>query len=195
MRKVILLTMIVGGLVALLRPQVASAQSLVPFSSIYAVKFVCGRQGPASTDLTLPAEPPVKPGNYATKINVELLGPGAITGSTLQRAVWNVSIASPAGDGRSTPAGISLSQLQTKDITCADIVKQASALFPAGAVLPKFINGYVNILTTSGVSLAVTGVYTSQGCFFEPGEAPICEGPVSIEVVPERAAPFTLSLG
>jgi len=136
----------------------------------------------------------VKPGNYATKINIELLGPGSISSSTLQRAVWNVSIASPAGDGRSTPASISLSQLQTKDFTCAEIVRLASSLFPPGGV-PKFINGYVNILTTSGVSLAVTGVYTSQGCFFEPGEAPICEGPVSIEVVPERAVPFSLSLG
>ena len=71
MRKIVFFAMIVGGLVGLLRPQVASARS----QSIYAVKFVCGAQAPASADVTLPAEPPVKPGNYATKINVELLSP------------------------------------------------------------------------------------------------------------------------
>lgn len=185
MRKVIFLAMLVGGLVGLLRPQAVSAQSLTP--SIYAVKFVCGRQAPASTDTTLPSEPPVKPGNYATKINVERLSPGAPT----PVAVWNVSI---ADDGVSGSAPIVLAQLHTVDFTCADIVRRASTLFPNGA--PEFINGYVNIIANPSpiVALAVTAVYTSQGCTFPQSAdsqgAPICRGPVSIEVVPETAVPF-----
>jgi hypothetical protein len=187
MRKVIFLAMIVGELVSLLTPQVASAQT----RSIYAVKFVCGRQAP--TDATLPAEPPVKPGNYATKINVELLFvPGTpITGGS-SVASWNVSI---AGVGVNTPEQIVLTQLQTVDFTCADIARRVA--FPAGAPPPQFINGYVNIIANPGVVLAVTGVYTSQGCFFgQSGDSqgpPICTGPVSIEVVPETAIPVPVS--
>ena len=193
MRKVILLA-IVGGLVGLLRPEVASAQSLT--QSIYAVKFVCGRQGPASTDTRLPAEPPVKPGNYATKVNVELLSPvPALTTSV--PVAWNVSIADVGVTGLTT---FTLTQLRTRDITCADIVNLVNAnptLFPSG--VPQFINGYVNIIVNSTESLAVTGVYTSQGCFFgQSGDsqgAPICTGPVSIEVVPETGVPFVAPPG
>lgn len=36
----------------------------------YSVKFVCGVQIPHLTDLQAVGEPPVKPGNYATEINI-----------------------------------------------------------------------------------------------------------------------------
>ena len=184
MRKVIFLAIIVGGLAGLLRPQAASAQFIQV--NVFAVKFVCGRQGPASTDLNLPAEPPVKPGNYATKINIELLSPLSITdfGASVS---WQVSI--PGGGHKSGPA-FSLTQFQTVDITCAEIVHAA---FPGPAVPPKFINGYVNVITSVIRTLAVTGVYTSQGCSFgDEGEPPTCTGPVSIEVVPETVVPTSI---
>jgi di/tricarboxylate transporter len=60
MRKAVLLVIIVGATIGLLMPKIASAQS------IYAAKFVCGRQAPVS-NVTAPVEPPVKPDNYATK--------------------------------------------------------------------------------------------------------------------------------
>jgi len=36
----------------------------------YAAKFVCGYQRPAAAGQTVPGEPVVKPGNYATEINI-----------------------------------------------------------------------------------------------------------------------------
>lgn len=184
MRKVALLAIIVGASIGLLRPENASAQS------IYAVKFVCGRQAPLN-NVTPPVEPPVKPGNYATKVNVELLSPTSpANGGPV--ATWNFSL---AGDGLSASVPISLSQLQTIDFTCSSIVNLAGKSPNVPSPLPPFIEGYVNIIANPGVQLAVTGVYTSQGCTFPLTTfavvPPICSGPVSIEVVPALAAPFT----
>jgi hypothetical protein len=188
MRKTLLLALIAVGPVVLLGHDVASAQATpAPTSSIYAVKFVCGRQAP--TNVKPPVEPPVKPGNYATKVNVELLSPSPANGGPVGK--WNVSL---GGDGLSTSAPVALTQLQTIDFTCAEIVRLASAS-PNVPPLGPFINGYVNVIANPGVQLAVTGVYTSQGCAFAqiPGTtvAPsLCSGPVSIDVVPEAAVPF-----
>jgi len=184
MRKVVWLAIIVGASIGLFRPEIASAQTS---SSIYAVKFVCGRQAPLP-NAAPPIEPPVKPGNYATKVNLELLSPNANGGPV---ASWNVSL---AGDGVSaTSPSIVLSQLQTIDFTCAAITRLTSS---SVANLPSFIEGYVNIIANPGVQLAVTGVYTSQGCIFPQVAAiavlpPVCSGPVSIDVVPQQAVPFT----
>ena len=94
--------------------------------------------------------------------------------------------------GESSSANIFfLRQLQTKDITRADIVGAVGSLFRSGRI-PNFINAYVNIIAnpnTNPPPLAVTGVY-SQGCVFRQGRPPTCSGPVSIEIVPEQAAVF-----
>ena len=178
MRKVVFLAMIVGGFAGLLRPQVASAQT----KPIYAVKFVCGTETFTSTP---PDEPPVKPGNYTTAINVEVLTP-ALTGSTYS---WNVSI---KDHGVSGSQFVTATRLHDELFWCSSIVARANAsnLF-GGSAPPLFITGYVNIFPNTGAALAVTGVYTSQGCVIKPGVAPICHGPVSIEVVPETALSFT----
>jgi hypothetical protein len=185
MRKAILLAIFVGISIGLLTVGNASAQSS---PSIFAVKFVCGKQAPINS-LTPPAEPPVKPGNYATKVNVELLSPNANGGGVFS---WNVSL---AGGGGPSPTSLTipLSQLETIDVTCAGITKQLGT----AAKPPAFIEGYVNVIANPGVQLAVTGVYTSQGCTFPPGVATIavlpsvCSGPVSIDVVPQVGVPFT----
>ena len=39
-------------------------------TTAFAVKFVCGNQRP-NASLVAPSKPPVKPGNYATVINLE----------------------------------------------------------------------------------------------------------------------------
>jgi len=180
MRKIIVLAMLVGGLVGLLRPSVACAQT-----SVDAVKFICGRQGPPAIIL-LPIEPPVKPGNYATKISVELLSSPVCreVGACDATITWNVSL---AGQTPSKSASIGLTQLRTADITCENIVGQA---FPNGGA-PQFINGYVNLIAATTDTLAVTALYTSQGCSFgQSGDSQgssSCGGPVSIEVVPEQA--------
>ena len=117
MRKAVLLAIFVGVSIGLLTIGNASAQSS---PSIYAVKFVCGKQAPINS-LTPPAEPPVKPGNYATKVNVELLSlPNPNGGGGVS---WNVSLAGGGGPSLTTLAN-PLNQLETVDVTCAAIVKQ-----------------------------------------------------------------------
>ena len=78
--------------------------------------------------------------------------------------------------GESSSANIFfLRQLQTKDITRADIVGAVGSLFRSGRI-PNFINAYVNIIAnpnTNPPPLAVTGVY-SQGCVFRQGRPPTC---------------------
>ena len=185
MRKIIVFAMLMGGLVGLLRPSVAYAQT-----SVDAVKFVCGRQGPPEI-LALPIEPPVKPGNYATKISVELLSSPVCreVGACDAKITWNVSL---AGQTPSKSASIGLTQLRTADIACENIVSQA---FPSGGA-PQFINGYVNLIAATTDTLAVTAVYTSQGCSFgQSGDSQgssSCSGPVSIEVVPQQTVTVTV---
>lgn len=64
---------LVGIIFAIAGAGTVAAQILpvpvLPHVSIYSVKFVCGLQG-INPDITVPAEPPVKPGNYATVINI-----------------------------------------------------------------------------------------------------------------------------
>ena len=176
MRKSIVLF---AGLTALAVAGTAHAQlgGVGPNSTVYSVKFVCGTQSPQN--LNAPAEPPVKPGNYATVINVEGLNTDIGAGA----------IVSPAG-GAPSPNTINLSPLSlfvTKDITCADIAKAL------GVPPPSFITGYVNVIDNSSRGISVTAVYTSQGCLFPPiltavGLRPVCSGAVDIDVVPQAAS-------
>jgi len=197
MRKIIVLAILVGGLVGLLRPSAASAQTT---ASVYAVKFVCGLQGPPAFFLP-PIEAAVKPGNYATKISVELLSQPCLSTNAIsanatmmcsgEQVAWKVSLAGQTQSASASTPSIVLAQLQTADITCEDIVGRA---FPSGSPT-KFIYGYVNLIAATTATLAVNAVYTSQGCSFgQSGNsqgAPSCSGPVSIEVVPEQGAQVT----
>jgi hypothetical protein len=161
---------LIGALVTVLTV-VGSARAQTAPTPVYTVKFVCGTQTPL-LGLRAPAEPPVKPGNYATVINVEALANDVqVTG--------NVSVA----NGNTTShSGFGLSLYQTRDITCADISKVIGASAP-------FITGFINISPAS--ALSVTAVYTSQGCDFSRRDAAdvpsVCGGPTSIEVVPQQS--------
>ncbi len=155
----------------------AAAGSTSYAQTVYPVKFVCGVQRPQVGTIA-PAEPPVKPGNYATVINVEsLVGENSVS--------VKVSVAGgPTVDVTPTPLS-GLSQFTTKDITCADIAAVAKAS-PG-----SFITGFVN-LTPDSTPISVTAVYTSQGCIFPTSPLtnalpPICAGPTSIDVVVQNA--------
>ena len=172
------IALVLGGIAALLASGAGSAIAATP--TIYSVKFVCGQQHPVA-GITAPAEPPVKPGNYATVINVEGLSESDATNFTL------ISVA-----GGTTAAGpnLVLGTLITKDITCADI---ATALKSSAS----FITGFVNIKAV--VPVTVTAVYTSQGCAFSPFAIavlpPVCSGATSIEVVPQTPSVLVLPEG
>jgi hypothetical protein len=162
-------TAVFGGLImALTGAGSVWAQTAPP--PVYPVKFVCGTQVPVP-GLTSPSEPPVKPGNYATTINIEGLVNNAQVATTVSVANGN-TVGGP---------GFGLLTNQTMDITCADISKAVGAS-------AKFITGFVNI-TPGSSALSVTAVYTSQGCDFPAFRSTVqarCEGPTSIEVVPQQ---------
>jgi hypothetical protein len=147
----------------------------------YAVKFVCGTQPPAPPGFRVPEEPPVKPGNYATVINVQGLFQSDLVSETTITS--KISLAGASGPAQTGPT-LTLKRFQTGDITCLDI---ADAL---PSPISPFITGYLNLQTAH--TIAVTAVYTSQGCHFplasvQPFQA--CTGPTSIEVVPQQPLP------
>ena len=162
----------------------ASAQILVQCPStgpivgqkglcIYSVKFICGVQRPQATSF----EPPVKPGNYATAVNVHNYHNSQFV-PFRKKAV----IALPE-DQHPGPISafrtVELGPDQAVEIDCQDIV----SLFGPGIQLTGFIKGFVEILST--LPLSVTGVYTAQGCRLS-AVGPICDGPVSVDVIPQQ---------
>ena len=141
---------------------------------VYTVKFVCGTQQPITT-LNAPSEPPVKPGNYATVVNIEALSEGAAVEG-------QVSVAGGGKPAVITPPLALSQQFQTVDFTCADIAKAA------GSSASSFITGYLNIAFKGPIK--VTAVYTAQGCAFSPLIRPICSGATNVDVVPQDPQPL-----
>lgn len=147
---------------------------------IYSVKFVCGLQLPIPGQVP-PSEPPVKPGNYATAVNIHNFHNGQ-TVTIAKKAV----IANPENQ----PPGqiskfqrVTLGPDQALEVDCPDI---ASLLVNPTTVLPPFIKGFVEIISPQ--TLSVTGVYTAQACdLTAAGQTCTQNGPVSIDVVPEQA--------
>src|SRR5712692_10438812 len=99
-------------------PSLASAQAQDQRPIVYSVKFVCGLQ--AITPTSPLTEPPVKPGNYATAVNIHNFHEFPVV--IVKKAV----IANPEG---SDPGPISqrlevaLHPNQALEVDCTDIVK------------------------------------------------------------------------
>lgn len=145
----------------------------------YSVKFVCGLQAPIP-GLVPPSEPPVKPGNYATAVNIQNFGDRSQSITATASIALNISFT------LAPTSSILLETGQATEIGCSEIV----GMFPPpfNLTLPAFITGFVEIV--SPVQLSVTGVYTAQACDV-PATGGACQptGPVSIAVVREQ--PFT----
>jgi hypothetical protein len=182
MRKAMPLALIGAGTLLLSAVGTSSAQSNSA-AQVIPVKFVCGTQRP-NANFTAPAEPAVKPGNYATVINIEALSSVTNTSGAPEptNIVWTVSMPGVTGAPGAPLTG--LTQYATGDITCSDIATAVKNVATQG-----IITGYVNLGSNPVSALAVTAVYTSQGCTFPilgtlvPGLG--CTGPVSIDVVPQ----------
>ena len=146
---------------------------------VYSVKFICGNQS-ANPKLHAPSEPPVKPGNYATAINIHNyhLDRSAVIEKTA--IIANPEDAPSLGPITPHPRIISLPPGRAFEIDCSDIV----TLFGTTVPLPPFIKGFVELRAPPTVGnlplLSVTAVYTAQQTI--AGAAP--SGPISIEVVP-----------
>src|SRR5271169_1636302 len=109
---------------ALLTASIPSSSAITAAIRVIPVKFVCGTQPPLFGTRP-PAEPPVKPGNYATVINIESLLPPDTTPGAPPTLSWNVSLAGAAGP--TALQALSLGLQQTTDITCSDIAKAAGS--------------------------------------------------------------------
>jgi hypothetical protein len=184
MRSARFLSFVAAGIAVLAQCPSASAQSAAPPTAVYAVKFVCGTEAPTN-QIAPPAEQNVKPGNYATVINLEYLAfpdGGTVTGA------YQVVVDRPPN--KSPLTGLVLTSSEPFDLDCADLAKLAGVTSS-----DPFIIGYVNFYFF--VPLNITAIYTSQGCSFGSttpstnggGLRPTtCLGPVSIEVVPQQQA-------
>src|SRR6516225_7688711 len=85
---------------------------------VYSIKFICGDQAPVP-NLRPPSESPVKPGNYATAVNIHNFHQIPVT---IQKSAV---IANPEADqfGQiSTPRVIRVGPGQAFEIDCLDIV-------------------------------------------------------------------------
>src|SRR5258708_15495303 len=123
---------------------------------VYSVKFVCGLQLPIPGQVP-PFEPPVKPGNYATAVNIHNFHNGQSVTIAKKAVIANPEKQPPCQISKFIT--LTLQADQALVIDCPDI---ASLLANPTTVLPPFIKGFVEVV--SRVPLSVTGVYTAQAC-------------------------------
>jgi hypothetical protein len=154
----------------------------------YAVKFICGTEAPNPT-FDLPKELPVKPGNYATLINMDYLSSGEIS----DEGDYIIYVEYGASPVTKASGQFTLSPLTPVPVDCQQIV---NILLAQKQTLPnKFIIGTMSFSFPKPA--AVTAIYTTQGCssfgstgstapgsVVIPSTKPVCSGPMSIEVVP-----------
>lgn len=124
---------------------------------VYPAKFVCGSiDGPdEGVDSHLrPAaeEPPVKPSNYATTINI--VNP---TDEDIEIvAQGSIAVGDGFGGRVSAEQGFVLEPRQSMKLSCRDIVE----LFDDDVAGAQFLDGFVTIRTQR--EIAVSGVYTAK---------------------------------
>lgn len=161
---------------AILLPMIANAyasERIAPeqryaFPFIYSVKYICGLQNVPSRQP--PFEPPLKPGNYATSINIHNYH-GSQAATFRKAVVANGQIGSISS--------MVMTSNQAISIDCNRILGMLKPPFPS------FIEGFVEFGSTK--QLSVTAVYTSQSCLNATGETCSQLGELSLEVVPQKA--------
>jgi len=206
MNRRIFVAFVVLAVVAVFTPCQAQPVTTGP-ASVFSVKFVCGLNNTPVNLGALPSEPPVKPGNYATAVNIHNFHTFPVF--LCKKAVLappegclNPAVATP-GCFPSIVSNfrfVTLHADQAFEVDCNDIVNLLTPSLPAGTALPSFIKGFVELVVLpqsngSGAgsggtspSLSVTGVYTAQGCKVgRPGNK--CEelGGIAEEVVPQNS--------
>jgi hypothetical protein len=132
---------------------------------VYGVKFVCGVQG---GDGDCAACAPVRPGRYATEINI--LNPTGNEVPVLMRPVPLVvsgaaSGREPASNGPGKPVLLHLPAHSASMSDCCSILELVLGAVPAGSVALSI--GFLEVVST--VELDVTAVYTANG---DAGSAP-----------------------
>ena len=168
--------------------------------SVYSVKFVCGLQASLDPKLSLPAEPPVKPGNYATAVNIHNFHTFDVR--ICKRAVIappEHCVDNPATADNcppnivGTPRVVTLPAEHALEVDCSDIVSLLTPSSGGTTQLPGFIKGFVEVTVLPGQPLpaanpiSVTGVYTALGCGVNADGATDCatRNGISEDVVPQ----------
>ena len=139
-------------------PTPASAQATPLFN--YSVKFVCGLQKPLSPNE--PGEPVVKPGNYATEINIHNIQFNQLT--VFKQVVLVVRDGEPVGREPRVqpPTPFVAVPMPPRNAMMDDCNQLWSMAFP-GSVPPNpmpLTIGYLSIISLSDID--VDGVYTTQ---------------------------------
>jgi hypothetical protein len=164
---------------------VSQAQNIFPGfrrTAVYSVKFLCGFQdavagSPSPNGQTIigpQIEPPVKPGNYATAVNIHNFHTFPVTLckkavlAPPEHCIDNSATTPNCLSRQSKPRPVPLGPDDAFEVDCQDIV---SLLFPPGTTPPPpFIKGFVEIAVVPQFFLpltnpiSVTGVYTSTTC-------------------------------
>jgi hypothetical protein len=144
---------------------------------VYSVKFICGAQQ-FDPNIVPPTEPPVKPGNYATAINIHNFHAGPEQAVTIMKSAVIAYPESNQQDQVGPPGqSVTVKPGHAIEIDCPDII----SLLPTA--LPILIKGFVDLRGFPDAPLpplSVTAVYTAQATTI-PDAQP---GPLSIEVVP-----------
>lgn len=143
----------------------------------YAAKFVCGFQRNAQPGQTPPGEPIVKPGNYATEINIH--NPAYKPTFLRKKFLWLVNaqevIREPAQIGPAKYLTMTLeADFATMD-DCNNLWRLTYPGVPLPSPMPVFI-GYLIIL--SPTELDVDVVYTANA----PGDLATAPTGISIDV-------------
>lgn len=145
-----------GSVVAAKRVQI-TVPACAPKGFVYAVKFVCGTQPECDCQCG-----PIRPGHYATEIN--LLNPGSKEVSVLKRFVPVVLVGAPLGREPRvvTPRAEDKIVLPPHSATMDDCCRISELMFSAPGAAPSALTiGYLEI--TSDADLVVTAVYTASG--------------------------------
>lgn len=173
------------GAVVLTSPIPASAQTTPLFN--YSVKFVCGVQKPISPND--PGEPPVKPGNYATEINIHNIQ--FSQQSAFKQVVLVVKGGEPVGREPRVqpPTNFVAVPMPPRNAMMDDCNQLWEMAFP-GSVAPNpmpLTIGYLSIITIA--EMHVDAVYTTQTLLTATGDV---SHPPAIDV--ERVVPERITL-
>jgi hypothetical protein len=130
--------------------------------SVYSAKFACGQEPPPSSGSGGAAqnEAPVKPGNYATTINVH--NPNLSTVNFVKKAVvtYSSDMGNSSNEAPQAPGALVAAQLKADyalAIDCGDI---SSKLLQGHFSSSNFIEGFVVIYISPSQQLDVQGLYT-----------------------------------
>lgn len=136
----------------------ANAQSPPKQEYVYSAKFVCGIvQDSSPNDLTAASEPPVKPGNYATAINIHNFRSAGVNLSVHEAVAMAVVDGSEVNRQVSAERFVTVSSGTAVEIDCSEIL----AVFDGSAVEgARFVKGFVQIQSPEQIEVAA--VYTSQ---------------------------------